>query len=178
MGYSEPRSGEHGERAQADDQRRRPRAEGLARLEAAAGATIPDGDYWYDARCGAWGQAGGPAQGFLPPDLDLAGPLRLDASGGGTPVVINGRALHPVDVLGLNQLLIRVGSTCLPGRWFCDAAGNLGPEGGLPLVNLQQLAMGGGGGDNFWSTRFSAGNSSGGAGYVSLPGGGQVSFGM
>jgi len=156
-----------------------PNLSALNELEAAAGGQIPDGDYWYDALCGAWGYFGGPAQGVLPPNLQIAGPLPLEASGGGTPVVVNGRALHPLDVMGLNQLLMRVGSTCLPGRWFCDAMGSMGPEGGVPLINLHQLAaMGGGGGDNFWSTGFSAGNSSGGAGYVSLPGGGQVSFGM
>lgn len=158
-----------------------PRAETLAQLEAALGQPLPDGAYWYDVACGAWGQWGGPCQGFLPPGLDLAGPLPLEASGGMTQVVINGRALHPMDVMGLNQLLAATGSQCLPGRWSLDAAGNIGPEGGMPLLNLYALVAaggGGGGGDNFWSTKFSAGNSSGGAGYVRLPDGGFSTFGM
>ena len=163
-----------------------PKANGLAAFEKAIGRQIPDGNYWYDAKCGVWGNWGGPGLGFLPPGLDLAGPLPQDASGGATPVIVNGRALHPMDVAALNQLLILVGAQCMPGRWQLDSAGNLGPEGGVPLLNLMQLAAaagggggGGAGGDNFWSTRYgAAGNSSGGAGYISLPGGGSVTWGM
>ncbi len=153
-----------------------PRLAGLEQLESMLGGAIPDGDYWYDRACGAWGPWGGQTQGFLPPGLDLGAPLPIDASGGATPVIVNGRALHPLDVAALNQILSRVGAQCLPGRWTLDANGNLGVENGPVLVNLYALQVAGGG-DNYWSSRFSAGNESGGFGYVSLPGGGSVSYG-
>jgi hypothetical protein len=119
--------------------------ETLAGLEAQHGLRVGDGDYWYDKVSGAWGSRGGPARGFVPPGMPLGGPLRQDASGGGTGVVINGRELHPLDVMALRQLVQMV----LPGRWWTDAAGNFGWEGGPVLGNLWALywqARGGGGG--------------------------------
>lgn len=160
-----------------------PNLEVLDMIEKMAGTIIPDGDYWYDQVSGATGVMGGPCSGFLPAGLELAGPLPADASNGNTGVFVNGRQLHSIDVMNLNQILILGGAQCLPGRWTIDAYGNLGPEGGIPLVNLVQLAMaganqgtGGGGGDNFWSSRYSFGNESGGSGYVKLPNGGYVGY--
>src|SRR2546427_9525815 len=62
------------------------------------------GRYWYDAVSGAWGFEGGPTMGWVAAGLKLGGPLRADASGGGTGVFINGRELHPLDVWALSQL--------------------------------------------------------------------------
>jgi hypothetical protein len=74
---------------------------------------IVDGDYWYDSKTGASGRWGGPTLAFLPPGLELGGPLPADASGGGagqvTGVFVNGRELHPLDVAGLRQILARSG---------------------------------------------------------------------
>jgi hypothetical protein len=111
----------------------------LERLERGVGR-LDDGAYWYDPRTGASGRWGGPALAFLPAGLTLGGPLPADASGGGqgtlTAVFVNGRELHPLDVLGLQQLIGQV----FPGRWWVDAQGNYGLEGGPPLGNLIALA--------------------------------------
>jgi hypothetical protein len=119
--------------------------EQLAQVERQHGLRINDGDFWYDKVCGAWGARGGPTLGFLPAGLPLGGPLAREASGGNTGVIINGRELHPHDVAGLSRLVPMV----LPGRYWVDASGNFGWEGGLPLGNLwllhRQVASGGAG---------------------------------
>jgi hypothetical protein len=69
-----------------------------------------------------------------------------------TGVFINGRELHPLDVQGLQQLIGQV----LPGRWWVDAQGNYGLEGGPPLGNLMVLARANrsGGGRQAWSKHY------------------------
>ncbi|HUM13782.1 MAG TPA: hypothetical protein VLT82_22735 [Myxococcaceae bacterium] len=127
----------------------------LERLERGVGR-LDDGAYWYDPRTGASGRWGGPTLAFLPPGLTLGGPLPADASGGGqgtlTGVFINGRELHPLDVLGLQQLIGQV----WPGRWWVDAQGNYGLEGGPPVGNLMVLARAhrSGGGGHAWSKHY------------------------
>ena len=96
---------------------------------------IPDGKYWYDRFCGAWGVEGGPTAGFILPGLKLGGPLRADASNGRTRVFVNGRELHAIDVLGLQRL-----GPVYPGRYWVDAQGFAGYEGQPPFCNLVQLA--------------------------------------
>ena len=73
------------------------------------------------------------------------------------------------------------------GSYWLDEKGNAGYEGNpTPLVNLylaaRQNAYQGRGstGDNFWSSRFSAGNYDSGnqRGYVSVPGYGPVGYGF
>jgi hypothetical protein len=128
--------------------------ETLALLERHIGRVL-DGDYWYDTATGASGRFGGPTLLFLPPGLDLAGPLPANASGGGsgtlTGVFVNGRELHPVDVMGLRQLLGQV----LPGRWWVDAQGNYGLVGGPALGNLLLVARArGGNGNQPWSKHY------------------------
>lgn len=143
------------------------------------------GNYWYDGKSGLYGAVGQPAAGFMHPGHDL-GPLAADASKGNTGVFINGREQTLSEV----QMLTHLARTqVLPGRYWLDARGNAGYEGNpVPVGNLfaaavaaQQGGGGGGGrgGDNFWSSRFSAGNynSDNSAGYVSLPGGGTASYG-
>lgn len=140
------------------------------------------GEYWYDRVSGAWGYVGGPTIGYLRPQLPLGGPLRPDASGSGTAVYVNGRALHPADLFQLQQI---VGSVA-PGRYSLDAQGTLGIEGGPPLVNLVAVVQAyfarfgaaapgmpgggtaGGGGDNIHRSGITGigGNESGGSGYV------------
>ena len=97
---------------------------------------IQDGVYWYDPVCGAWGFQGGPVAGYVLPGLNLGGPLRADASNGNTGVFANGRELHPYDVLALQRLVGAV----YPGRYWVDARGNYGYEGGAMLGNLWALA--------------------------------------
>lgn len=112
----------------------------LGELDRAARVRVPDGDYWYDARCGACGARGGPTAAFLPPGLALGATLRADASGGGsgllTGVFVNGRELHFAD----HQALSRLGPL-YAGRYWLDAHGNWGVEGTeIPLGNLLEAA--------------------------------------
>lgn len=104
---------------------------------------IPDGRYWYDRVSGAWGLDGGPTAGWIPPGLDLGGPLRADASNGNTGVFVNGRELPMQDVAGLMQI-----TPVYRGRWWVDALGNFGAEGGPMLGNLRVLAAQRRGGSN------------------------------
>ncbi len=99
---------------------------------------IPPGAYWYDTLCGAWGLEGGPCRGLIQAGLTLGGPLRADASNGNTGVFINGRQLHLLDVLALQQITM-----VMPGRYWVDASGNAGFEGGPAMVNLWALASAG-----------------------------------
>ncbi len=127
----------------------------VAALERQAGQKSVPGDYWYDNLTGALGKWGGPTLMFLSPGLGLGGPLPANASGGGngmlTGVFINGRELHPVDVQGLTALM-RV--PVQQGRWWVDAQGNCGQEGGPPMFNIYALSrQNGGGGDLRYSDR-------------------------
>jgi hypothetical protein len=127
-------------------------SERIAALEANNGLYVDDGNYWYDPVSGAWGWWGGPTSGFLMPYLDL-GYAPIDASGGGTGVVLNGRELHPQDLAGLQQLL----GPIMPGYYWLDANGYYGYEGGQALGNLIYVAQGAGsagGGGYYDSTYF------------------------
>ncbi len=104
----------------------------LQALESMLQSKIQDGKYWYDKMCGAWGVEGGPTAGFVFPGMDLPGPMPSNISGGGTGVFINGREVHPLDKKGLEQLF----GSAPAGRYWLDAQGNMGPEGGMPVVNL------------------------------------------
>jgi hypothetical protein len=110
-------------------------------LERRANGWLPDGSYWYDARSGALGRWGGPTIVLIPAGLELGGPLPANASGGGrgqlTGVFINGRELHPIDV----QLLSAFIGVAVPwGRYWVDAQGNAGVEGGPARWNLFVMA--------------------------------------
>ena len=113
-------------------------------LEQTWGVRIQDAAYWYDPRSGAWGLEGGPCAGFVPAGLSLGGPLRPDASRGNTGVFVNGRELHALDVMALQRL-----GPVFPGRYWVDAHGNFGFEGGPMMGNLMvaaQIAGGAGSG--------------------------------
>lgn len=124
-------------------------------LEQQWGGRLPSGHYWYDNMNGAAGHWGGPMLGIMQAGLGLGGPLPANASGGGdgslTGVFINGRELHPYDVAQLEQLVGEVPQ----GRWFVDASGNFGLEGGPVMGNLYTVAAqhggGSGGGGNVYS---------------------------
>jgi hypothetical protein len=113
----------------------------VQRLEMQSGQPAPDGSFWYDNATGVLGLWGGPGIGVLPAGLGLGGALPANASGGGhgrlTGVFINGREIHPQDYRFLSEL---VGQPIMPGRYWADARGYAGLEGGPPLVNLAQLA--------------------------------------
>jgi hypothetical protein len=107
----------------------------LTTLERQYRIAIQDGAYWYDKMSGAWGIEGGPTLGIGIAGVNLGGPLLADASNGTTKVFINGRELHYIDVLGLSQL-----GPVIPGRYWVDAWGNVGYEGGPALFNLVLIA--------------------------------------
>jgi hypothetical protein len=92
------------------------------------------GRYWYDAVSGAWGFEGGPTLGQIYPGLALGGPLRADASRGNTGVFINGRELHLNDVMALRRC-----TQVYRGRYWVNAQGIGGVEGGPPMFNLAAL---------------------------------------
>jgi hypothetical protein len=133
----------------------------LNQLEALGRTRLPDGAYWYDPVSGAAGRWGGPAAILLLPGLPLGGRLPANASGGGsgnvTGIFVNGRELHPED----RRALIALYGQAWPGRWWVDALGYFGPEGGPPLGNLRQAAAamrggpwlrgGGAGSNSFWA---------------------------
>lgn len=101
------------------------------------GYVIPDGRYWYDRMTGAWGREGQGTAGFTIAGLALGGPLRADASNGGSGVFINGRQLADSDIAGFAAMGIPV----YQGRWWVDASGSGGIEGGSASFNLRLLAQ-------------------------------------
>jgi hypothetical protein len=107
----------------------------LESVEREHGVRLPDRDYWYDKRSGEAGLWQGPALGALPAGLELGGPMPANCSGGGTGVFVNGRELHPADVLTLTQFTLLA-----PGRYWVDANGNFGFDGGPALTNLFERA--------------------------------------
>jgi len=155
----------------------------LQEFEATYGARPLPGNYWYDPSSGLYGVVGYPAYGFMFPGHDF-GPLQANASHGNTGVFVNGRELPQLEWAVWSYML---GYWIQQGRYWLDQEGNAGYEGHpTALVNLfaaarQNAYSGqGGSGDNFWSTRFSAGNSNADntQGYVSVPGYGPVGYGF
>lgn len=106
-------------------------------LEQKYHSPLPNGNYWYDRMCGAWGVMGGPVLCTLEPNHDIGGPLQPGASLGNTGVFINGRELHYLEIALLNRVVPMI----IPGRWWLDVYGNFGSEGGPMLGNLWILAQ-------------------------------------
>lgn len=140
-------------------------------LDQGSRGRIPNGRYWYDQISGAWGRQGEPTLGFTLAGLDLGGPLREDASGGTSQVFVNGRRLPWQDVAALEQL---IQAPVAPGRYWVDASGYAGHEGGPAVVNLFQLAQRlwqvpgtGGVGENYGGGAYAYRNSNTGIGIIS-----------
>jgi hypothetical protein len=118
------------------------------RISREYGLSLPEGHYWYDRTSGAWGCDGTPALGFTRPGLDLGGPLAEDATVRGdgwlgslvrSRTYVNGRELAQGESLSLAQALLQAGVVLWAGRYWLDAEGQFGKEGGPALVNLRQL---------------------------------------
>lgn len=147
----------------------------LAELESRYGIQAQQGSYWYDGLCGAWGLEGQGTSGFMPAGLRLGGSLQPHASGGDTNVFINGRELPQTDLAALQQL-----GPVPQGRYWLDATGNWGYEGGPVQGNIvaaahnsqsQQQQDGDGqasGGDSFYHNPYTETtiSTSGGSGYI------------
>ena len=149
-------------------------AQELARLGLPVTVPVPDGDYWYDRMSGLWGVGGGPTLGQLPPDLNLGGELLADASGRGSGIFFNGRELHLAEVTYLQQLF----GYALPGRYWLNAQGIGGVEGGPPLFNLVAAAQAQSGGAGYNRRGlFGSTGSDGSCSYYMHPGGSSVMTG-
>jgi len=127
-------------------------AQTLARLESIGGVRLPDGRYWYDTVSGAFGEWGHPAAALIGAGHDLGPPLPANASSGTSGVYINGRRLQHAEVQVLSAM---IRYPWQPGRYFVDAQGNAGLEGGPVLINLAAAAQAAYGGNK------SSGNSDG-----------------
>jgi hypothetical protein len=110
----------------------------IQRLEGAYRTRLVNGHFWYDSVSGLWGVWGGPAFGQIVPGLSLGGQLKFEASGAQTNIVINGRAIHPLEY----QTIIATYGYAVPGRYWLDARGNVGVEGGPFLFNIYATGMG------------------------------------
>ena len=123
----------------------------LALLEKVNGGPVPEGAYWYDRTSGLWGHLGGPAAGAIAAGLEIGGPLAPDASGGTTGVFFNGREITSLELYRVSQHF-----GILPkGRYWLDAQGRGGLEGGPPAFVLRQAPDPSGQGGNStggWST--------------------------
>jgi hypothetical protein len=126
-------------------------------LERAYRVPIAPGRYWYDARSGAWGVEGGPIAGQMMPGLKLGGALRADASRGTSRVFINARELTVAEVGALAQACR---TPVQRGRYWVDAQGVGGLEGGPPIFNLAACAPRSGGGSSTRTYCDEAGNCS------------------
>lgn len=104
-------------------------------LEMAYQTPCPPGRYWYDPGTGMFGVEGEGMRATIHPNLPLGGPLKVNASAKGnstgTGTYINGRELHANEVRGLSACV-----TVRKGRFWMDAYGNVGEEGGRNLGNL------------------------------------------
>lgn len=108
--------------------------ETIRALERRFSVQVIPGEYWYDPRSGLYGAEGHGAFGQTVPNLMIGGKLREDASKGDTGVWVNGRQLHRTDVAYLETC-----TPVTPGRYWLDAAGYGGFEGGPPQWNIAQL---------------------------------------
>ena len=107
----------------------------VQQIEQAYNVRVMDGDYWYDRMTGAWGVRGGPTVGVVLPGLGFGGQMAADASNGNTGVFVNGRQLHAYDVARLQQI-----GQVVPGRYWMNASGDFGLEGGLRIGNIYEAA--------------------------------------
>ena len=155
----------------------------ISEIEKTYGIQPRPGKYWYDSRSGLYGVVGYPAYGFMLAGHSF-GKLRRTASNGHTGVLVNGREIPQSEWAVWSYML---GYWIQPGAYWLDHRGNAGYEGNpTPVVNLYAAAQQnayrgrGGSGDNFWSSRFSAGNYDSGnqRGYVSVPGHGPIGYGF
>ena len=99
------------------------------------GTKILPGRYWYDKMSGLWGWEGQPTAGQILPGLPLGGLLKTKASNGKTGVFINGRELPMLEVTYLQTL-----GPVFQGRYWMNAQGIGGFEGGPPIFDLNAAA--------------------------------------
>lgn len=139
----------------------------IQQLERQYNIRVQPGSYWYDPVSGLWGMWGQSNSGYILPGFTAWGELPWNASGGSTSVFVNGRAIHPTELRYLKSL-----GPVYAGRYWLDARGNYGLEGGAMMGNLVQAARnsnrGNSGGSTFFRNGYTGigGGSSGGTSYV------------
>jgi len=149
--------------------------EQVAQLQQVLGMIVP-GHYWYDTVSGLWGYQGGPYNGQIYPGMQIGGPLKADASGNSnTGVFINGRQIHALEY---TQLMQRFGAV-VPGRYWLNAQGMGGLEGGPATFNLMAAAGAGQGGAPGYNVNAAGGSlgSDGNCSYFMTPNGDSVMSG-
>jgi hypothetical protein len=99
---------------------------------------LPPGRYWYDRVSGLWGQEGGPSVGQIAANLDLGGQLQANASASTTGVFINGRQIHPMEVVQLQQYFQ---SPIMQGRYWLQWDGTGGVEGGPASFKIEAAVV-------------------------------------
>lgn len=106
-------------------------------------AQVRPGNYWYDTRSGLAGHVGQHPTAIIRAGLPL-GPLDPDCSGGATGYFLNGRHITWMEAQWIGNLTGYIP----PGRYFVEANGDAGQEGGPVAINLVQASrrQGGGGG--------------------------------
>ena len=111
-----------------------------AALEQTYRTRLVPGRYWYDAMSGLWGLEGGASVGLIAPGLPFG---RMDPSAsvgrraGITGVFVNGREIHPDELSYLRALYGPV----VRARYWLNARGIAGYEGGPPQFNLGAAAQ-------------------------------------
>jgi hypothetical protein len=152
------------------------------------------GNYWYDSESGLYGKVGQSAAGYINPGHNF-GALDPEASGGTSGTYLNGRELTYEE---LSYIESTYGVDWGQGDYYYNDQGYLGTQdsyvntfdyynygsdysdqyygGGTDVYGSSGTYYGqiandyGGGGDNFWSTNYGAGNSEGGCTYVNVGG--------
>jgi hypothetical protein len=125
----------------------------LRAVERRHGVQVRSGRYWYDRTSGLWGMEGGPAQGRMDAGLRLGGPLQANASQSRTGVFVNGREIHYQEL----QFLQGCFGWVNPARYWLNAAGIGGYEGGPAQFNVTRCFATGRQGESLLSGYFLTG---------------------
>jgi hypothetical protein len=147
-----------------------------AALEQAYRTRLVPGRYWYDAASGLWGLEGGPSVGLIAPGLPFG---RMDPRAsvgrfaGITGVFINGREIHPDELQYLRALYGQV----VRARYWLNARGMAGYEGGPPQFNVVAAAQQARGNSSVRRGLFGSSGSDGQCSYYMHPNGSSVMTG-
>jgi hypothetical protein len=145
-------------------------------LEQAYRTRLVPGRYWYDRWSGLWGLEGGASVGLIAPGLPFG---RMDARAsvgrhaGITGVFVNGREIHPDELQYLRALFGPVHRA----RYWLNARGIAGYEGGPPQFNLVAAAQQSRGNNSLRRGLFGSSGSDGQCSYYMHPNGSSVMTG-
>lgn len=147
-----------------------------AALESTYRTRLVPGRYWYDSLSGLWGLEGGASVGLIAPGLPFG---RMDPRAsvgrwvGVTGVFINGREIHPDELQYLRALYGQVPRA----RYWLNARGIAGYEGGPPQFNVAAAAQQSRGNAHVRRGLFGSSGSDGQCSYYMHPNGSSVMTG-